>query len=93
MLSSVNNRKVCPASWKDKLPPSQKNKEPGGQIRGKLTISSNAKDYTRLISFKQKHILVQFCVFSKSVKIGGGSAKSQKVETIPIDRSIEDKIL
>ena len=46
-----------------------------------------------LISFKQKHILVQFCVFSKFVKIDGGSAKSQKVESIPIDRLIEDKIL
>ena len=46
-----------------------------------------------LISFKQKHMFVQFCVFSKSVKIDGGSAKSQKVEMIPIDRSIEDKIL
>ena len=46
-----------------------------------------------LISFKQKHISVQFCVFSKSVKIDGGSAKSHKMETIPIDRSIEDKIL
>ena len=86
VLSSVNNRKVCPASWKDKLPPSQKNKEPGGQIRGKLTISMKSKHYTRLISFKQKNILVQFCVFSKSVKIDGGSAKSQRVESIPIDR-------
>ena len=46
-----------------------------------------------LISFKQKHILVQFCVFSKFVKIDGVSAKSQKVESIPIDRLIEDKIL
>ena len=40
-----------------------------------------------------KHMLVQFCVFSKCVKIDGGSAKSQKVESIPIDRLIEDKIL
>ena len=46
-----------------------------------------------LIFFKQKHISVQFCVFSKFVKIDGGSAKSQKVESIPIDRLIEDKIL
>ena len=68
VLSSVKNRKVCPASWKDKLP-SQKNKEPAGH----------------LIFFKGKHILVQFCVFSKSVKINGGSAKSHKVETIPIN--------
>jgi len=36
---------------------------------------------------------VQFCVFSKFVKIDGGSAKSQKVESIPIDRLIEYKIL
>ena len=46
-----------------------------------------------LISFKQKHILVQFCVFSKFVKIDGGSAKSHKAETIPIDLLIEDNIL
>ena len=45
-----------------------------------------------LISFKEKHISVQFCVFSKSVKIDGGSEKSHKVKTIPIDRLIEDKI-
>ena len=46
-----------------------------------------------LIFFKQKHTSVQFCVFSKFVKIDGGSAKSQKVESIPIDWLIEDKIL
>ena len=89
----MNNRDVCFALWKEKLP-SQKTEEPAGQIRGKWTISMKSNHYTclYLISFKQKHILVQFCVFSKSVKIGGGSAKSQKVESIPIDRLIEDKI-
>ena len=46
-----------------------------------------------LIFFKQKHTSVQFCVFSKFVKIDGGSAKLHKVETIPIDLLIEDNIL
>ena len=49
--------------------------------------------YLPLVSFKQKHILVQFCVFSKSVKIDGGSAKSHKVETIPIDRLREGDVI
>ena len=92
MLFSVNNREVCPASWKDKLP-SQKSEEPGGQIRGKLTISMKSKFYTCLISSKETHISVQFCVFSKSVKIDGGSAKSHKVETIPIDRLREGDVI
>ena len=36
-----------------------------GQLRGKSTISMKSNHYTCLISFKQKHMLVQFCVFSK----------------------------
>ena len=90
---AVNNGKVCSALWREKLP-SKKNEEPAGQLRGEIYNINEVQSLNLpLISFKQKHMFVQFCVFSKSVKIDGGSAKSQKVEMIPIDRSIEDKIL